>query len=107
MAMRVLHKRCGECDLIIVFRRPSMRNIALILPHLPCHYCHPEKLKDCCISCRFPLSSPPTSTKRTARTKPKPGTVFRHSSKNICETCFVGIWRRKHAPQPLQTPAGT
>jgi hypothetical protein len=93
--MHALHKRCDECGRINVFRRPHHRNVERILPFLPCHYCHPDKLKDCCISCRYPLAPAPTSTARRGLNRPPTGTVFRHASTGLCETCYMIQYRRR------------
>jgi hypothetical protein len=97
MAFHVLRKRCEDCGRMIVFRRPHMRLLQRILPFLPCHYCEPEKLKDCCISCRYPLAPEPTSSARHGLNRPPAGTIFRHARSGLCTTCYMSIRRFTHA----------
>jgi hypothetical protein len=87
MAFHPLHKKCDDCSRVLIFRRPHVSLLVKILPHLPCHYCEPEKLKDVCASCRFPW------------------THVQHHSNGMCITCVVSLWRyQRSALQKVGRP---
>lgn len=90
MAFHPLHKLCDDCGRVLVFRRPtSVRILVRILPHLPCHHCHPERFKDVCPSCRYPL--------RLLRNGH--GTYGAHAG-GLCYTCYVSLLRFRALQKP-------
>lgn len=103
MAFRILQKKCDACGRVNLFRRPKERLLVMMLPHLPCHFCNPEALKDCCPSCRYPTTPLPASAVRTRTMRPPTGKVFRHTRDGLCYRCYVSERRFKHK-QALQTP---
>lgn len=86
MAFHILLKRCDECNRTNLFRRPRNRiTLARALPKLSCPYCHPEDLKDVCISCRFPYA------------------IVGHHAHGMCGSCNISEWRFRKS-QALQNP---
>jgi len=75
MAFHLLKKKCEDCEQILIFRRPKEKLLVRVLQHLPCHFCHPENLKNCCGGCRFPFR------------------IVGHHANGLCGACSVSEHR--------------